>query len=519
MQNFGRGCAGLVLSLFAIGCSDDEGGSSSSAAALDKLTAALGGQTQIDALTGLEIEGSGTRRLPHEGQSPDDEAVLANTFQRTVSIDFEADALRIETTRDIEFLFQNNESYTHVVRENLGASTQLAFGAPLGALGSDKVASIRRQETLLTPHLLLRQIDRSALMSQSDVSLQGVAHHRLVSSNGPAPLTFYVNAQTGELSKLETMELDFYRRDVMLEVFFEDYEPAGDISFPRSMRVVRDGYTVLTQDVSEVSVNPTFDADTFEFPDGVMPSFDQDLFERGVLSHQWYYLLDSIGLPFQGIDDTVNATDVAPGVLQLTGNSHHSFLVEQAEGLVLVDAPLYDDRGRALAEFIADRFPSKPITHVVASHFHEDHVAGIREVLGATQAALVVHESSEAFWSEVLEAPSTLRPDALARAQRDVTILTVADGGSLELEDATRPVMIHHLETGHAADMLLTHEPLSNSVFVVDIYSPGNDQQFGAAELAAALEAYDVPSAELKIVGGHGNAIDDYETLQGFLMP
>jgi glyoxylase-like metal-dependent hydrolase (beta-lactamase superfamily II) len=532
MRKLGLGLVGFALA--ALGCGDDPDDNDAATeeqgvanvrprpdaqTPAEQLIAALGGQENLAALTGLRIAGSGSRNIVNEGERPGDEPIEANTFERSVSIDFAAEALRVDTSRDIEFLFPGSQVYSDIVQGNLGASTQPFFGTPLGALGSDKVASIRRQELLLTPQLLLREIDPATLTAQTDVELDGVAHHRLLAAGGPAPLTLFVNAATGELSKLETLEHDFYQRDVALEIYFDDWAPAGNINFPRSLRVVRNEQELFAETVSDVTVNPTFEATAFDFPPDVTPVFDAALYARGELSHQWYYLLDSVGLPFNGVDVSINRVDVAPGVLQLVGGSHHSFVVEQAEGLVLVDAPLHEDRGSALVDFLATAFPGKPISYVVASHFHEDHASGIREVLGATEAQLVVHESVEAFWRDTLARPSTLRPDALAESPRDVTILTVPEGGERTLDDATHPVAIYHLATEHAADMLLTHDSASNSVFVVDIYSPGNAAQLGAADFASALALRAIPTADLKIVGGHGGQIDDYATLQASLQP
>src|SRR5688572_18798975 len=419
--------------------------------ASDQLIEGLGGQEALDDLAGLRIEGTGARFIPNEGNTPADPPIEANTFERVVSIDFAADALRVDTSRDIEFLFPASQQYYDVVQGNLGASTQPFFAGANGTLSSDKTASIRRQEVLLTPQLLVREL--GGLTQGPDQDLDGENHHVLVAEGGPAPVTLFINAASGMLSKLETLEHDFYQRDALLEIFYEDWAPAGTTAFPRTLRVVRGGQTLFTEEVTAVGVDPSFEADTFEFPAGADPVFDATLFARGELSHQWYYLLDSIGLPFTGVDVAITRVDVAPGVLQLVGGSHHSLLVEQENGLVLVDAPLYEDRGDALVEFAETAFPDKPITHVVASHFHEDHVSGIREVLGLTGATLVVQASVEEFWQELLEAPSTLRPDALAESSADVEILTVPDAGELELEDTTRPLTLYHLATSHAADM------------------------------------------------------------------
>jgi glyoxylase-like metal-dependent hydrolase (beta-lactamase superfamily II) len=511
------GCTAAVLGLLVLGCSDDNAEPSDTA--YDQLVEGLGGKADLEALKGLKIVGSGVRNIPNEGLRPTDPPIQANTFERTVSIDLSADSLRLETERNVQFLFPAASTYTEVLREKLGASTEPFLGAPLGALGSDKAAAIRRQETLLTPQLLLKGLTKADFTSQPDVQLDGAAHHRLVLEEaGPAPLTLFINASTGKLTKLETMELDFYKRDVKLEVFFSDYAVAGNLEFPRKLRLARAGDTLFSEDVSSVEVNPSFEATTFDFPGGVTPAFNQELYDRGLLSHQWYYLLDSVGLPFNGIDTAITPKELAPGVLQLVGGSHHSFLIEQASGVVLVDAPFHEDRGKALSQFIATTVPGKALTHVVASHFHEDHVSGIREVLGNSPGAqLVVHESTEEAWQSILTAPSTLREDALAKAPRAVTILTVPDAAQLTLPDASHPVTLYPLETEHAADLLIAREESSNTVFVVDIYSPGNAGQLNADDFAAGLGAHAVPTDNLKIIGGHGGEVHDYVQLQAQL--
>jgi glyoxylase-like metal-dependent hydrolase (beta-lactamase superfamily II) len=515
---------GLLALAAACGDEDkDEGGGEEQpgdVSARDQLILALGGQAALDDIDGLRIVGSGSRLIPNEGRTPDDNDIEANTFERTVSVNFADDALRVDTSRDIEFLLPASQEYSDVVRGNLGASTQPFFGAPLGALSSDKTASIRRQELLLTPQLLIRELAGATITELEDAPLDGSNHRRIAVSTDPAlpALTLYIDAEAGTLSKLETLELDFYQRDSVLEVFYEEWEAAGTTAFPRSLRVVRGGNTLFTEEVSAVAVNPTFPPDTFEFPAGITPEFDAALYARGLLSSQWYYLLDSLGLPFTGIDRSVTPVEVAPGVYQLVGASHHSFLLEQQNGLVLVDAPFHEDRGAALVAFAASEFPGKPITHVVASHFHEDHASGIRQVLGVTDATLVVQASVEGFWRSLLEAPSSLRRDALESSPRDVEILTVPEGGELVLADATLPVNLYHLATEHAADMILTHEPTSNTVFVVDIYSPGF-AYLAPADLNASLTEHGIPAADLKIVGGHGGEIHDYAALQANLTP
>jgi glyoxylase-like metal-dependent hydrolase (beta-lactamase superfamily II) len=516
---------GLGMGVVAAGCGSDDGGDEQAVNSLQeleplqKLVLALAGPGGFDAIQGLRISSEGDRFLPHEGARPDAPPILANHFQRVVSLDLAESFLRGDVDREVRFLFAGEYDYSEIIRGNVGWSSQPFLGnpdAPIGNLPSDRVAAITVQEMLLNPHLLVSRFGAD-IVDDGEANVNDAPHHRM-RIEAAQPIYIFVDAVTGYVSRLDTREHDFYRRDVVTSVEYADWvktENGG--AYPATVRLVRDDMMLFEQTVSAFEVNPSFESDTFEFPAEAAPEFDDDLFARGARSNGWYFLLESIGLPLSGIDDMVAPADVAPGVWQLQGGSHHSFLVEQSAGLVLVDAPLHQDRSGALLAFLETTFPGKPVTHVVASHFHEDHVAGIRQVLGATDAALVVHESTEEFWRGILAAESTIYPDALARQPREVTIQTVEDGGSLDLPDSAHPVQLFDMNADHAEDLLLTRDVTSNSVFVVDIYSPGNGDPFEPQALDSTILDNDIPTEGLKIVGGHGTAIHTYADLEGFL--
>jgi len=512
----------LCLGFIMTGCpADDEGGDppSPADAVADELIEALGGQETFDGLAGFRLQATGSRFIPHEGVNPDDPPIQANTFQRTIAFDLVNDALRVDTAREVLFLFLGMSSYVDIIRGDLGTTTQgFPGGPPLVNLSSDKVASIRMQEMLMNPHALVARFAPAGFESGGDAPLEGVLHHRLIAMGSPRPLTLFVNADTGQLTKVATTEHDFYLRDVTLEVEYTNWQTtATGVAYPGTVELIRDGDVLISQQVSGFETNPAFAAGTFDFPTDATPMLDAELFARGTMVSQWYYLLDSIGLPFFGVDTGITPVEVVEGVQQLQGGSHHSFVVEQEEGLVLVDAPLHEDRGDALIAYLDDEFDGKPITHVVASHFHEDHTSGIRQVLGATDAVLVVHESVVDLWEELLTRPSTISPDALASAPREVEIVTVPDDGDLTLEDATHPVTFYDMNSGHANDLIMAYEPSSNTVFVVDIYSPGFEAQFAAPDLDTTIVDNDIPTDELNILGGHGGLMHTYDDLQGFL--
>ena len=66
------------------------------------------------------------------------------------------------------------------------------------------------------------------------------------------------------------------------------------------------------------------------------------------------------------------------GVHYLTGGTHHSVAIEQRDHIVLVEAPLNEERTLVLIDKIKELIPNKPIKYVVNSHVHFDHSGGLR---------------------------------------------------------------------------------------------------------------------------------------------
>jgi glyoxylase-like metal-dependent hydrolase (beta-lactamase superfamily II) len=237
----------------------------------------------------------------------------------------------------------------------------------------------------------------------------------------------------------------------------------------------------------------------------------------GETSHQFFQSFASMGLALDFPFFFVAPMEIAPGVYFLTGGSHNSLAVEQENGVVIIEAPNYPERADAILAWAAQTFPNKPVTHVIATHHHLDHAAGLRSFVAAG-ATVVLHEVSETyFFDEVFAAPSTLSPDALEMAPIAADILPVTVDGEI-LDDASIPITLSHLTTGHCTDMVLIHVGTAGGiVFVSDLYNPGNGgsslSPVLAQELLTAIEAGE-PTAT--IAGGHGGVAPLAE-LQAFL--
>jgi glyoxylase-like metal-dependent hydrolase (beta-lactamase superfamily II) len=396
------------------------------------------------------------------------------------------------------------------------------FGPPgIKNMSSDRWASIRKHQRLLNPHLILRDIlaNPSLAAEGGEVLFDGSVHHLVVVEDEVAPLTLYINAGTGRIAKLTTMENDALRRDVPLEIFYYSWQPIGQegFFFPAELYIAYDGDIVHKEIRTAIEVNPEMDSALFEFPAEAAPVFDAELAARGQAHHQYLQNFAAYGFPRDGLQAEVTAAELAPGVFHLTGGSHHSLVIEQAEGIVVVEAPLDETRSQAVINWIKTTFPDKPISHVVSSHHHVDHSAGLRTYV-AEGATIVMGETAKPFFEEIFLANSTIVPDPLADNPMAATIETAPADGSFTIPDAAQPVEVYPIENSHAESMVITYVPEAGVVFVSDLYNPNPDAPDpgpGAVVLNERMTELGLNVAT--IAGGHGGTItfEAFEDLLG----
>lgn len=493
---------------------------------VEKALLAAGGKAALLGLKTISFDAAGGQWLTDESFSAADPSVQSGTFSMTLSYDVAADKLRLDYKRDIEFaIFKGHTEYSEIMPGQVGyvLGSDSLFGAPGGNMTSDRWASGRKQQRLLNPQLLLREIasDPSLASDGGAAVLDGSLHHLVVVKDAVHPITLFVNAATGTIDKLVTLESDYLHRDVTIEVFYEGWAPAaGGLSFPEEVYLARDGDMIRSEARSAVKVDSALDASLFDLPAGASPTHDDALAQWGEESPQSDQMFSGAGLAHDGQQLFVSANAIAPGVYHLTGGSHHTLAVEQANGIVLVDAPLYELRSLAILDWVKATFPSKPVTHVIATHFHQDHTGGMRTFV-AKGAIAVVGAASKPFYERLFAAPSTVVPDALALAPTKAVIQTIPAGGSFTIPDALRPVTAYAITSSHAEDMLMAYAPSQQVAYVTDIYNPSSPPfvpppflTYGL-ELHAAIVGLGLPVA--KIAGGHGGAPNTFAEFKAAL--
>jgi glyoxylase-like metal-dependent hydrolase (beta-lactamase superfamily II) len=492
----------------------------------------LGGEDAITALTSFSVQSEGTRLMIGEGVDPEDGSATVSAFSSTTTFDLEKDALRIDWDRDY-FFFTGSLAYSEVINGNLGyvQGSDLVLAPPspdaLAAMPSDRMAAIRKEQRLLNPLLIMRDVaDAPATGTAGGLALlDGVVHERLVVDDVVSDITLYVNPTTGHIAKLETWENDHLRRDVLVEVFYADWQVNGDVQYPGAVFLAYDG-ELLHAETRTFAANAA--VGDVEIPAGIdpAPAFVQEDADRGMRNHQFLLQFLSLGIPNTGVQDTILAVPLdnpdpeLAKLFHLTGGTHHSLAIKQAGGVVIAEAPLYPERSKAILEWVVDQFGAgTQVTHVLVTHHHFDHTAGLREFVAAG-AQIVVHAEARVFFDGIFRAPSTIVPDSLSEAPVQPKIVSVSDDGEFVAQDASATVRAIPMGSSHSKDMMLIYVEIAGSetVFVSDIFSPGFvSVPGGAAEVLAAIEDSNLVVA--KIAGGHGMGTATLAELQAIVNP
>jgi glyoxylase-like metal-dependent hydrolase (beta-lactamase superfamily II) len=142
------------------------------------------------------------------------------------------------------------------------------------------------------------------------------------------------------------------------------------------------------------------------------------------------------------------------GLYLITDGAYQSMFLTYERGVVVVDAPpAYAARIRQAIAEVTDR----PITHLVYSHYHSDHIGGARTLGGAP--IIVAHRETNRL----------LARDA--DPNRPLASVTFDDRYRLEVGSQVLELSYHGL--AHAPGNIFIHAPKQRTLMVVDVIFPG----------------------------------------------
>jgi glyoxylase-like metal-dependent hydrolase (beta-lactamase superfamily II) len=163
-------------------------------------------------------------------------------------------------------------------------------------------------------------------------------------------------------------------------------------------------------------------------------------------------------------------SELAPGVLLFGGGSHNSVIVEQRGGIVVIEAPLSEQRSEAVMAAVRERFPGRRITAVINTHTHFDHAGGLRAYVAAG-VPVVTQARNAAYYQRAWTAPRTLEPDRLAKSRHKPKFRPFT--GKLLLDDALHPIELHEIVgSGHNDAFAMVYLPKERLLVEADAWTP-----------------------------------------------
>jgi len=181
--------------------------------------------------------------------------------------------------------------------------------------------------------------------------------------------------------------------------------------------------------------------------------------------------------------------DLGSGLYMITDNAYQSMFLVYDRGVVVIDAP------PVLAAHIVEAIPKltdKPITHVIYSHSHADHIGGAKAL--GSQPVIIAHVD-------------TLR--LLKRAadpNRPLPTVTFSDKYTLRLGNRVLELSYHG--NAHEPGNIFIYAPAQRVLMVVDIVFPGW-MPWRRFALAQDIPGYFAQVEEIRtmewdtLVGGH----------------
>ena len=446
----------------------------------------IGGEEKLVGLAGLSYRTRGFVNADDQGYRPERFLEKATEFDDQVSYDIAGDRLRTDSRHLLHFegLEGMTVTYREVVHAHAGSRSDGSLPFDPGTaqhypLDPRYLGAMQRQLRLLNPHVFLVQALAApgAVTALDPAVIERQAHDRLLVKDAVQDVILYVHSDTGKIIQLETLENGNFRRDVPVRVEYADWTDVGGLSFPLSVTVFYDGMVIREARRSAVEANPTFAAGLFELPAIDTSGFTPEAIAEGARQRQFPITFRRMGISLVYLRSApVAATEIAPGVHYLGGGTAGSLVVEQGDHLVLLEAPVSEERSLAISDWIASRFAGdKPVKYLVPTHHHQDHAAGVRTIMALGGVALVVADSVTDFWSNrILSASSVVEPDLLSAhpLTAPAEIIGVADGSPVTVGDE-RPVSVYRVASAHAEDMTLAVAAAGRQriVFQGDLYN------------------------------------------------
>jgi glyoxylase-like metal-dependent hydrolase (beta-lactamase superfamily II) len=406
-------------------------------AAVDKAIVAMGGTEKLRAIQRLQRELVGTLPDPGQGESPakPDNAPIHEVLARDGTGKV-ADVLDLLIRGGLRLHFRSVSDGQEGFRVNYENNTLITFPSARAAPFVQIV--LRRFPEQL---LLSAQRRPEALRWLGTQNVDGRRYEVVAYGDLDGEVDdLYFDAATGDLARVQRLNDDPVRGDAPIATVYARYQRAGGLRFPTRFIGLQGADTVSDVAVKRVTIDSVADS-LFAKPEG----------------------LPTAAVPEPGPKLVALGSDV-----YLVKGGYNAAFVVFDQYVVVLEAPVSSAYQESVLDLIDSVAPRKPIRYVVSTHFHYDHLGGVRPYI-ARRATLVTTDAAAQVIRRLSTTPHPLRPDTLSKAPVAPTIEIVRERRSFT--DAHHAVEIISMRNmPHVAEILVAYIPALKLLFQGDLY-------------------------------------------------
>jgi glyoxylase-like metal-dependent hydrolase (beta-lactamase superfamily II) len=487
----------------------------------NRFLSSLGGRDHIKAASNEQIVSTGRRWHPGWGSTPET-AELVSIFSSTLLAETSEPKYRLTMQDNTIAMMEVKLRYIEIGNGKTGSidGADLLFNPRViqSAIDAPRVLARNRHIDLLSPLRLAHKLidskatPRVAIATGADGSESEVL---TLTEPGRSPLHLYLNAGTGLPEKLQTTEDDPPFGDALVEVIYDDYRIIQGCTLPYHVVIKLNGMIIHDETRSDIQLGVALSVYTYltEAPPPPAGPEAQEKERYAIYSTEWLMSYVYAGVSFyfdlQTAPIRTAPVKISEGVYIILGPSHNMLIVEMNDHVVTVDAPLYGDYTSSALQQIKTAFPDKPLRAIIGTHFHYDHIGGMRELAAEGNVTVYVGLPTVHFFERIFKSPHTIRPDRFQQHPVEVDIKPVTSHLSLQALNGSQ-LKVYRIPNDHADDMLIAYHTGAKIVFNSDLWNPTPvmpPPNSGRGRLATQL--YDaIIDLELdveSIVGGHSS--------------
>ena len=407
---------------------------------------ALGGLEALRDIKDITREMTGTRSDQGQGMWPvppsgSSQPPVTNTYHKATSVR-DLRGQRAMEYRETAIFGGQPLTYRNVATGTLAFfaryGTKVLRQSPPAAITSVRAGMFRRY-----PESLLQTAwARPETLRWLGEAEYGGRKQRIISFadvDGTVP-ALYFDAENNLLTKTEVLTDDPLLGDTTTELIFSDWRTVKNLMLPFRFIDKLGGSIFQDFRVSATTLNTNPPDAFFALPDGFAT--------------------------LAPISPTPAAKKLADDVYALLG-PYNSLFVVLKDYVLVVEAGANSNYTQASIAEIKKMAPDKPIRYVVSTHFHFDHLSGVRSFI-AEGTTIITTPSARTIIESAATEDHSMRPDILARRPRAPVNETFKD--RRVFEDGTHKVELYAFSNPHCGEMIVAYLPKEKILLEADMF-------------------------------------------------